>query len=380
MQAAPGSALILRQLFDAASSTYTYLLGDRTSGEALVIDPVLEHWQRDSALLGELGLRPVATLETHVHADHVTGAWWLRRALGCQIAVSARAGTQGADRLLQPDERIAFGDRHLQVRATPGHTHGCITFVLDDSSVAFTGDCLLIRGTGRADFQQGDSRALFRSIRDQIFTLPGHCLLYPAHDYRGLTVTSVDEEHRLNPRVADAVGEDDFVGYMNNLNLPHPKLLDIAIPANLRLGAPADPVEEQPGPKWAPLRFTVAGIWEIEPSALAELHCAGAADRCAHAGGILRTPGTYPRRTPDPARAPRRPGRRLRPRCPARHGVPQRRPLCTGGGAACQGGLHAGGEPGRRHAALDGRKTPRRLAARLPWLTAERRPGHAAVA
>jgi sulfur dioxygenase len=272
MQSASPGTLVLRQLFDAASSTYTYLLGDRASGEALVIDPVLEHWQRDSALLGELGLQPVATLETHVHADHVTGAWWLRRALGCQIAVSARGGAQGADRLLQPDDRVAFGDRHLQVRATPGHTHGCVTFVVDDMSAAFTGDCLLIRGTGRADFQQGDSRALFRSIRDQIFTLPRHCLLYPAHDYRGLTVTSVDEEHRLNPRVADAVGEDDFVGYMKNLNLPHPKLLDIAIPANLRLGAPAGPVEERPGPKWAPLRFTVAGIWEIEPSAFAEMH------------------------------------------------------------------------------------------------------------
>ncbi len=272
MQPASGSALILRQLFDAASSTYTYLIGDRASGEAVVVDPVLEHWQRDSALLGELGLRAVATLETHVHADHVTGAWWLRRTLGCPIAVSARTGAAGADRLLQADDRIGFGDRHLRVRATPGHTHGCVTFVLDDLSAAFTGDCLLIRGTGRADFQQGDARALFRSIRDQIFTLPGGCLLYPAHDYRGLTVTSVEEEQRLNPRVATTVGEDDFVGYMQNLNLPHPKLLDIALPANLRLGAPADAVEAEAGPRWAPLRFTVAGIWEIEPSAFAELH------------------------------------------------------------------------------------------------------------
>jgi sulfur dioxygenase len=264
--------MILRQLFDATSSTYTYLLGDRTSGEAVVIDPVLEHWQRDSALLGELGLRPVVLLETHVHADHVTGAWWLRRQFGCKIAVSARSGAEGADRLLQADDRVCFGDRHLQVRATPGHTHGCITLVLDDASAAFTGDCLLIRGTGRADFQQGDAHALFRSIRDQIFTLPRDCLLYPAHDYRGLTVTSVDEEHRLNPRVADTVGEEDFVGYMKNLNLPHPKLLDIAVPGNLRLGAPLEAFEHAPGPHWAPLRFTVAGIWEIEPAALAEMH------------------------------------------------------------------------------------------------------------
>jgi sulfur dioxygenase len=271
MSTSTQATVILRQLFDTASSTYTYLLGDRASGEALLIDPVLEHWQRDSALLGELQMRPVTILETHVHADHVTGAWWLRRALGCQIAVAARGGAQGADRLLEHGDRIAFGDRHLAVRATPGHTHGCLSFVLDDMAIAFTGDCLLIRGTGRADFQQGDARTLFRSIHEQLFTLPRHCLLYPAHDYRGLSVTSVDEEQRLNPRVAAAVGEEDFVGYMRNLNLPHPKLLDIAIPANLRLGAPADAGERRPGPDWAPLRFTVAGVWEIEPSALAEM-------------------------------------------------------------------------------------------------------------
>jgi sulfur dioxygenase len=263
--------MIFRQLFDSTSSTYTYLLGDRSSGEALVIDPVLEHWQRDSALLRELGLAPVTTLETHVHADHITGAWWLKREFGCQIALSAQSDAHGADRLLHSNDRVVFGDRHVQVRATPGHTRGCITFVLDDQTLAFTGDCMLIRGTGRTDFQQGDALAMFRSIRNCILTLPGECLLYPAHDYRGLTVTSVAEERRLNPRIADAVSEGDFVGYMNNLNLPHPKLLDVAVAANLRVGEPAGPVDRTPGPDWAPLRFTVAGIWEIEPSDLAEL-------------------------------------------------------------------------------------------------------------
>jgi sulfur dioxygenase len=263
--------MIFRQLFDCTSSTYTYLLGDQASGEALLIDPVLEHWQRDAALLRELGLRPVTTVETHIHADHVTGAWWLRRELGCQIALSAQSGAEGADRLLRPDERVSFGARHLQVRATPGHTHGCITLVLDDASLALTGDCLLIRGTGRTDFQQGDPHAMFRSIRDSILTLPGDCLLYPAHDYRGLTVSSVAEERRLNPRIADVVSEADFVGYLSNLNLPHPKLLDVAVPANLRVGEPAAAVQQDPGPDWAPLRFTVAGIWEIEPAGLAEL-------------------------------------------------------------------------------------------------------------
>jgi sulfur dioxygenase len=263
--------MIFRQLFDPASSTYTYVLGDPASGEAVVVDPVLEHRQRDAALLRELRLTPVATVETHVHADHVTSAWWLKREFGCEIALSAASGADGADRLLRHDDRIAFGGRHLQVRATPGHTHGCITLVLDDASLALTGDCLLIRGTGRTDFQQGDAKAMFRSIRDQILTLPDDCVLYPAHDYRGLTATSVAEERRCNPRVADSVGEADFVGYMHNLNLPHPKLLEVAVPANLRVGRPEAGAEQADGQDWAPLRFTVAGIWEIEPAALAEL-------------------------------------------------------------------------------------------------------------
>ena len=263
--------MIFRQLFDATSSTYTYVLGDPACGEAVIVDPVLEHRQRDAALLRELGLKPVVTIETHVHADHVTSAWWLKREFGCEIALSAASGAEGADRLLRHDDRIAFGDRHVQVRATPGHTHGCITLVLDDASLAMTGDCLLIRGTGRTDFQQGDAHAMFRSIRDQIMTLPGDCLLYPAHDYRGLTATSVAEERRCNPRIADSVGEDDFVGYMRNLNLPHPKLLEVAVPANLRVGRPADGAGQDASHDWAPLRFTVAGIWEIEPAALAEL-------------------------------------------------------------------------------------------------------------
>ncbi len=262
--------MIFRQLFDPASSTYTYLLGDAASGEAIIVDPVLEHWQRDAALSRELGLRIIATLETHVHADHVTGAWWLKREFGGVTALAADAGADGADRLLRHHDRIAFGSRHLQARATPGHTRGCMTFVLDDESLAMTGDCLLIRGTGRTDFQQGDSQAMFRSIRGEIFSLPPQCLLYPGHDYRGLTVSSVAEERRFNPRVGDGIGVEDFAGYMKNLNLPHPKLLEVAVPANLRCGRPADGNAMPPNSDWAPLRFTVAGMWEIEPAAFAE--------------------------------------------------------------------------------------------------------------
>jgi sulfur dioxygenase len=262
--------LIFRQLFDLQSSTYTYLLGDARSREAVVIDPVFEQVRRDAALIRELELTLVATLETHVHADHVTGAWLLKRQFGSRIMVASASGAEGADRYLADGDRVAFGARSLEVRATPGHTAGCLTFVLDDETMAFTGDCLLIRGSGRTDFQQGDAHAMFRSVRARILTLPPACLLYPAHDYRGLTVTSVAEELRYNPRMGGAIGEADFVGYMRNLGLPHPKLMDIAVPANLRCGRPESDTALPADPAWAPLTFTFAGFWEIKPDALEE--------------------------------------------------------------------------------------------------------------
>ncbi len=261
--------LIFRQLFDPQSSTYSYLLADGPTREAVLIDPVFEQARRDAALIQELDLTLVATLETHVHADHVTGAWLLKDRCGSSIALAQASEAAGADRYLAHGDRVHFGKRYLEVRATPGHTQGCLTFVLDDESMAFTGDCLLIRGSGRTDFQQGDARAMYRSVRSQILTLPPACLLYPAHDYRGLTVTSVDEERRFNPRLGGEIGEADFVGYMNNLGLPHPKLMEIAVPANLRCGRPDAATAELPAdPQWAPLTFTFAGIFEIQPQAL----------------------------------------------------------------------------------------------------------------
>lgn len=262
--------LVFRQLFDPTSSTYTYLLGCSVSKEALLIDPVFEQARRDAALIGELGLTLAWTLDTHVHADHVTGAWLLKQRLGSRIALAAASGAAGADRLLQDGDRIEFGRRFLEVRATPGHTSGCVTYVLDDESMAFTGDCLLIRGSGRTDFQQGDPRALYRSVRSRIFALPESCLLYPAHDYRGLTVSSVAEEKRFNPRLGGEVGENDYVGYMKNLDLPHPKKIDEAVPANLRCGQPGNETSLPVEPGWAPLRFTFGGVWEVEPHWLEE--------------------------------------------------------------------------------------------------------------
>ena len=260
--------MIFRQLFDAASSTYTYLLGD--SGEALLIDPVYEHVPRDLALVGELGLELRMTLDTHVHADHVTGAWRLRQRCGSAIAVAEAAGTAPATRPLRHGDRIPFGRRYLTVRATPGHTDGCLTYVLDDESMAFTGDSLLIRGCGRTDFQHGSAARLFASVREQILTLPADCLLYPAHDYRGVTVSSVAEERRFNPRLGGDVDEGDFIGYMSALKLPHPKMLEIAVPANLRCGQPDAGAVAPDTPGWAPMTLRFSGIWEIEPLTLAE--------------------------------------------------------------------------------------------------------------
>jgi glyoxylase-like metal-dependent hydrolase (beta-lactamase superfamily II)/rhodanese-related sulfurtransferase len=260
--------MIFRQLFDPTSSTYTYLLGD--SGEALLIDPVYEQVPRDLALLQELGLRLLATLDTHVHADHVTGAWRLHHSCGSGIALAKVAGAELADRPLVHGDRIGFGSRHLTVRATPGHTNGCLTYVLDDESLAFTGDSLLIRGCGRTDFQQGSPQQLFASVHEQILTLPDACLLYPAHDYRGITVTSVAEERRFNPRLGGDVDVGDFSGYMNHLNLPHPKLMAVAVPANLRCGKPEGDTPAPDSPGWAPLTLRFSGVWEIEPMALLE--------------------------------------------------------------------------------------------------------------
>jgi len=261
---------VFRQLFDPQSSTYTYLLGDRRGGQAILIDPVFEQVRRDVALIEELGLTLVATLETHVHADHVTGASLLKQRLGSKIMLAGTSAADGADRFLDQDDIVAFGTRRIMVRATPGHTNSCLTFVLDDHSMAFTGDCLLIRGSGRTDFQQGDPRTMYRPVHDQIFSLPEDCLLYPAHDYRGLTVTSVAEERRFNPRLGGDIAIGDFTGYMHNLRLAHPKLLDVAVPANLRCGRAETDTGAAADPTWAHLHYSFAGVWEISPHVLEE--------------------------------------------------------------------------------------------------------------
>jgi sulfur dioxygenase len=253
--------MLFRQLFDATSSTYSYLLADR--GEAIVIDPVFEQHARDAALIRELDLRLALTLETHCHADHVTGAWRMKQALGSRIALARTYGAENVDVPLVHGDVVRFGDAALEVRATPGHTNGCLSFVSGEGSFVMTGDALLVRGAGRTDFQSGDAHRLFRSIREQLFTLPNACLVHPAHDYEGRTVSSIGEERRFNPRIGGDAREEDFVGYMTNLGLPHPKQLDIAVPANLRAGRPEH--DDAPAPEWGPVVRTYAGTLEIAP-------------------------------------------------------------------------------------------------------------------
>ena len=263
--------LVFRQLFDAASSTYTYLLGCTRTRQAVIIDTVFEQHLRDRALAEELGLTLVAALDTHCHADHVTGAWLMQQATGCRIGISARYGEamHGADLRLDDGDRVAFGQHHLDVRATPGHTDGCLTYVDGDRRMAFTGDCLLIRGAGRCDFQQGHAGTLYRSITQQIFSLPDECLVFPGHDYNGRTMSSVGEERRHNPRIGGHADERDFVGFMENLHLPHPKQLAVALPANQRSGRPEDGAAPRLA-DWAPVRQTYAGLIEIEPDWVSE--------------------------------------------------------------------------------------------------------------
>jgi sulfur dioxygenase len=259
-----GSVVIFRQLFDQASGTYTYLLADEALREAVLIDTVFEQHARDAALLRELDLKLLYSLDTHCHADHVTGAWLMRVALGSKVALSGEYGARNVDLPLVHGDTVRFGAHTLEVRATPGHTAGCLSFVTANRKMAFTGDSLLVRGAGRTDFQLGDARRLFRSIQEQLFTLPEECHVFPGHDYEGRTSSTIEEERRYNPRIGGGAREEDFVGYMKNLGLPHPKQLAIAVPANLRSGEPEDG-RVPPSPDWGPVITTYAGLPEIAP-------------------------------------------------------------------------------------------------------------------
>jgi glyoxylase-like metal-dependent hydrolase (beta-lactamase superfamily II)/rhodanese-related sulfurtransferase len=265
--AAGGGGLLFRQFFDADTGTFTYLLVDVPSRQGVLIDSVFEQHGRDLSLIRELGVELVASLDTHAHADHVTGSWLMHEATGCAIGLAAAARAENVTLPLQHGDRVGFGGRSLEVRSTPGHTNGCISFVLDDQSKAFTGDALLVRGCGRCDFQQGNAHSLWASITGQIFSLPDACLLYPGHDYTGRTVTSVAEEKAFNARLGGAATERDFVGHMQNMKLPHPHRIAEALPGNMRSGKPRrQPEAAPPAPSWAPLLRSYAGLPELMPT------------------------------------------------------------------------------------------------------------------
>ena len=225
--------MIFRQLFDPASSTYSYLLASRAGGEALIIDPVLERVDRYLQLIGELDLKLVKAVDTHLHADHITGLGALRDRTHCitvmgeadQGVTSSRCGSPTATS--SPIEGLA-----LDVIYTPGHTDDSYSFILPDR--VFTGDTLLIRGTGRTDFQNGDPRAQYESIFSRLLKLPEETMIFPAHDYKGDTVSTIGEEKRFNPRLQVKTA-DDYVALMNNLHLPNPKMMDVAVPANMKV-------------------------------------------------------------------------------------------------------------------------------------------------
>lgn len=241
-ESSSSSKLLFRQLFEKESSTYTYLLADLTHPDkpALLVDPVDKTVERDISLVEELGLKLIYAINTHVHADHVTGTGLLKNKVDGVKSIISKSSNSKADLFVDHGDIIQIGNLFLEVRATPGHTLGCVTYVTGDGPdqlqprMAFTGDALLIRGCGRTDFQGGSSSQLYKSVHSQIFSLPEDTLVYPAHDYKGFTVSTVGEEMLYNPRLTK--DEETFENIMQNLKLSYPKMMDVAVPANMVCG------------------------------------------------------------------------------------------------------------------------------------------------
>ena len=231
---------MFKQMFDAESSTLTYLIVDDVTGEAVLIDPVASHVDEYITLIKAHNCLLKYSAETHVHADHITASGKLREKLNIQTAVGELCGAATADIQLKEGDVLIVGHQAINVIATPGHTAGSLSFLWHDK--LFTGDALLINGCGRTDFQGGDAGVLFDSINNKIFTLPDETLIYPAHDYNGKRVSSVGQEKAINPRLADKM-RDEFIAMMGSLNLPKPTLIDIAVPANRMCGVVEENVQ-----------------------------------------------------------------------------------------------------------------------------------------
>ncbi|WP_322107020.1 MBL fold metallo-hydrolase [Paraburkholderia sp. J41] len=231
--------MMLKQLFDRVSSTYTYLLVSRPGGEAIIIDPVKEHLAQYLRLIEELNVKLVHAIDTHTHADHITALGDLRDAVHCTTLMGEQTQAHCVSQRLSDGERVRADGIALRAIYTPGHTDESFSFVLDaDTSPAvFTGDALLIRGSGRTDFQGGDARRSWDSIVNRLFRLPDATIVYPAHDYRGVCSSSIGEEKRWNPRIAWRT-EEEYARIMNSLALPYPQMMDVAVPANTACGQP----------------------------------------------------------------------------------------------------------------------------------------------
>jgi len=234
--------MIFRQLFDSVSGTYSYLLASRPGGEALILDPVLEKADRYCKLLQELNLRLVKAVDTHLHADHVTGLGELRDRTQCITIMGEQSKADVVSMRVSDGDKVTIEGLALDVIYTPGHTDDSYSYLMGDR--VFTGDTLLIRGTGRTDFQNGSARAQYDSIFNRLLKLPEETLVFPAHDYKGDTVSTIGEEKRYNPRL-QVKSIDEYVELMGNLNLPNPKLMDVVIPANMHVGLHQDELEKQ---------------------------------------------------------------------------------------------------------------------------------------
>ncbi|MET0052039.1 MAG: MBL fold metallo-hydrolase [Candidatus Thiodiazotropha sp.] len=224
----------IRQLFDAGSSTYTYLVWDEDTREAAIIDSVRDQHERDLQLIRELDLKLMYALETHVHADHITASGLLRERLGCKVGVHSRVGSDCPDIKLNDDDRIPLGSQYLEVLYTPGHTDTDICYLAEGA--VFTGDILLIHGSGRTDFQSGDAARSYDSITGRLFTLGDETLVYPAHDYHGFTCSTIGEEKRFNPRLGGGRSREDYIRIMEGMELDKPRLIDVAVPGNQACG------------------------------------------------------------------------------------------------------------------------------------------------